>query len=588
MNKKLNEILQKANLTIVRYPLVLLMSLLMSITAVYLVETNPNNKHEFFFIKTLFCTSLGISLFFGLKMLSQRIGKEFILTIAGLVFLAGYYFILPEKEEDFNDFYAFIIAPTYLLTHLLVAFAPYLKKENAEKSFWEYNKNLFINIALTAIFTGVLTAGVELAIVAVDQLFTFNFDDKTYPETFFVMAIFGSTFIFLLFNESGLDFLEKESEYPIVLKFFTQFILIPLLFIYVVILYFYSGKILLAWELPRGWVSYLVLAYSVVGILAILLVHPLKDVAARSWVKAFGKIFYFSLIPLVILLFTAIFTRVLQYGFTEPRYFVLLLALWVSTIALYFIFRKEATIKFIPISLFLFGLFALVFPYFNALSVAKRSQKTELEKILVANNLFEKGKINFTKPVIDTVAQQVMNKFEFLDERFEKEYLTGFLTDSIKSKKEFKDGNFSWNQSVFFANIKSTTSAKNSTFLNLVSEKTYYTVADYQYIIQLNSYENPEIKIKNDTFKIEKIAGGKDFITITLNSKEKVNLTPQVESIFKKYNNKEYRIDTDDLFIENHIGNYHFRLNFSNLNKSDYSGKIEYNFENAFLLLKEK
>ncbi|MCL9804921.1 DUF4153 domain-containing protein [Flavobacterium amniphilum] len=587
MNKKLNEIFQKATQTIVRYPIVLLMALLMALTAVHLIENKMEYNHEYFLTRILFCASLGISLFFGLKMLSQRIGRELLLTIAGLLFLVGYYFILPKKREDFNDFYAFIIAPTYLLTHLLVAFAPYLRKENTEKSFWEYNKNLFVNFALTLIFTGVLTAGVELAIVAVDQLFTFKFDSLIYPKTFFMMAIFGSTFIFLLFNEAGLDFLEKESEYPIVLKFFTQFILIPLLFIYVVILYFYSGKILLAWELPRGWVSYLVLAYSVVGILALLLVHPLKEVAARSWVKAFSKIFYFSLIPLVVLLFTAIFTRLLQYGFTEPRYFVLLLAIWVSTIALYFIFRKEATIKFIPVSLFLFGLFALIFPYFNALSVSKRSQKKELENILMANNLLEKGKINFSKPVIDTVARQITNKFEYLNERFEKEYLAKFLMDSIKAKKEFINGNF-WDYAAFFPNIKSTTSTKNATFLNLISKKTFSTVENYQYIIQLNSYENPEVKIKNDIFKINKTASRKDFITITLNSKQSIDLTPQVKAIFKKYNFNAYSIETDDLFIENSIGNYQFRLNFSNLNKSDYSGEIEYSFENAILLLKEK
>ena len=99
--------------------------------------------------------------------------------------------------------------------------------------------NLFINIFLTAIFTGVLTGGVELAIVAVDQLFDFNFSDKIYLRVFYLLAIFGSSLIFLLFNEKGLEYLEKEGTYPVVLKFFTQYILIPLLIIYVVILYLY-------------------------------------------------------------------------------------------------------------------------------------------------------------------------------------------------------------------------------------------------------------------------------------------------------------------------------------------------------------
>ena len=227
-----------------------------------------------------------------------------------------------------------MIVPTFILSHLLVSFIAFFGKEK-ELNFWQYNKNLFINLFLTAIFTGVLTGGVELAILAVDKLFDFNFNDRYYLETFYFLSIFGSSFIF---NEEGLLQLEKDGTYPVILKFFTQYILIPLLIIYAVILYFYSAKILINWELPRGWVSYLILAYAVVGILALLLVHPLKHESTASWVRIFSKVFYFTLIPLLVLLFTAIFTRILEYGYTEPRYFVLLLAIWLTLVVFYFIF----------------------------------------------------------------------------------------------------------------------------------------------------------------------------------------------------------------------------------------------------------
>ncbi|WP_449398242.1 DUF4153 domain-containing protein [Chryseobacterium wanjuense] len=282
------------------------------------------------------------------------------------------------------------------LTHLFVSFIPFLE-QNVELKFWQYNKNLFVNIFLTAVFTGVLTGGVELAILAVDKLFDFNFDDRLYTDTLYVLLIFGSCFIFLLFNDKGLNNLEKDGDYPIVLKFFTQFILIPLLLIYVIILYFYSIKILINWQLPRGWVSYLILAYCIVGVLALLLVHPLKNENTKSWVKIFSKAFYYTIIPLIILLFVAIFTRILEYGYTEPRYFVLLLALWLLSIVTYFIFVKKGTIKFIPISLFAFGVFALIFPYLNAFSVSKRSQKAELLKILDEKQLLSNGKIDFKR-----------------------------------------------------------------------------------------------------------------------------------------------------------------------------------------------
>ena len=96
------------------------------------------------------------------------------------------------------------------------------------------------SLFLTAVFTGVLTGGILLAILAVDKLFDFHISGYRYAQTASFLAIFGSSFIFLLFNEKGLEYLEKEGNYPQILKFFTQFVLIPLLLIYVVILYFYS------------------------------------------------------------------------------------------------------------------------------------------------------------------------------------------------------------------------------------------------------------------------------------------------------------------------------------------------------------
>src|SRR5690606_9660628 len=340
--------------------------------------------------------------------------------------------------------------------------------------------------------------------------------------------------IFLLFNETGLDFLEKEGKYPVVLKFFTQYVLIPLLCIYVVILYFYSGKILINWELPRGWVSYLILAYSIVGILALLLVHPLKENTDKSWIRIFSKVFYFTLIPLIVLLFVAIFTRVLEYGYTEPRYYVLLLSIWLSAVVLYFIFRKSPSIKFIPISLFCFGTFALIFPYLNAFSVAKRSQKNQLEKILTQNNLLKNGKIDFTKEVQDTVATENADKFVFLNDRFQEDYLNSLLDE--KEQEEFKDGYY-WSLSQKFTNRKysENSSSNTQTSLNLVSKGGVYSLGQYKYMIAYQELENSFVQIGKDSLKLVNKTGENQQYKLVLNDKETLDLIPLVDRIFEKY-----------------------------------------------------
>ncbi len=585
MNTKFQEIFSKVQNAVLRYPLVLLMSIFMMVASNVLIDNNFTVDSEFIWIKLVIVSGLGISLMFALKILSQRMQKGIWVELAGLLFLIGFYFILPKKEDSFTEFYAYLLIPVYVMSHLLVSFAAFAKREYSERHFWQYNKSLFVNFFLTLVFTGVLTGGVLLAFLAVDNLFRVGFQEDLYGRIFISLLIFGSTVIFLLFNETGLDFLEKEDNYPVVLKFFTQYVLIPLLFIYAVILYFYSGKILLNWELPRGWVSYLVLAYSLVGILALLLVHPLNEIHAKSWVKMFNKVFYFTLIPLVVLLFTAIFTRVLQYGYTEPRYYVLLLAVWLSSVVLYFIFRKNPTIKFIPISLFCFGLFALIFPYFNAFSVTKKSQKNELEKILTDHNLLVNGKIDFQKEVQDSVINQIIDKYEFLTDRSQKEYLNEFLDE--KAQAEFKDKGY-WNLYQKFTNKKISPDSYQSEYLNLVSHKSIYPIGNYDYIINLINNRKNTIRIGNDSIRLVQETGEKQSYKLILNEKEEVDFIPKVDSIFSLYKGAKNSQEVEELSFEENLGKYRVKIYFNSISWSKH-GKQEatYWLDNPTILIKE-
>ncbi|SHF88448.1 DUF4153 domain-containing protein [Chryseobacterium sp. OV279] len=596
MKTKFQEITGKAQDVILRYPMVLVMALLSSIGAI-LVVNNRYDK-EFFFTHSKFiaCCCLGISLMFALKILSQRIGKRLLLEGLGTVFLIGFFFILPEREKDFNEVHGFIIAITFLLSHLLVSFAAFLEKDK-ELNFWQYNKNLFVNIFLTAVFTGVLTGGVELAILAVDKLFDFNFNDNLYIDTFYVLAIFGSCFIFLLFNETGLDYLEKDGTYPVILKFFTQFVLIPLLFIYLIILYIYSFKIIINWELPRGWVSYLVLAYSIVGILALLLVYPLKEEKAKSWVKVFSKLFYYTIIPLIVLLFTAIFTRILEYGYTEPRYFVLLLALWLLSVVAYFVLNKTASIKFIPISLFAFGAFSLIFPYLNAFSVAKRSQKNELVALLENNKLLINNKINFEKKVSDMLVDEIADKFGFLAERKQKDFLLTLLDPKSKELlvRDF-DSPTSWgiNNSIrnAFTHVDKISDVSKFERLVLESETKVTLIQGYQYLINFNSFNQESRTINGDTFQIDNQTevNNARSIKVSLNSKEAVDFSSAMNKLFEDNTGNTETVSLKEIAMESDLGKYHIKIIFPSISRDKASYNKQYNiyYEDAVMLIREK
>lgn len=570
MITKFKEIWGKTDDIILRYPMVLTTALIAAISAIDAIEID-HQDNQFLVTKLAFAGCLGISLMFGIKMLSQRIGKGFLLEILGAAFLVWFYFYLPDSEKQFTEVNGFVIFALVILSHLFVSFSGFLNKK-PELNFWQFNKNLFINIFLTAVFTGVLVLGVVLAILAVDKLFDFNFNNNLYPKTILFLAILGSTFIFLIFNDKGIFQLEKDGSYPQILKFFTQFVLIPLLLIYVTILYFYAGKILINWELPRGWVSYLILIYSVVGILALLLVHPLKEESAKSWVKIFSKIFYYTLIPLLVLLFVAIFTRILEYGYTEPRYFVLLLAIWLTTVVFYFIFYKKSTIKFVPISLFIFGVFALIFPYVNAFSTAKRSQKTELQQILTKNQLLENGKINFEKAIQDSIAEEISNKFEFLKEREQIDYLKKYFTDSqLKEIPFFHQKNINFQIINEFKNVKYNKEPKlgdKYTRLSIRTRNFNYNITGYSQLFKVFNYNNQDFEFEGNTFSLNGFNNG---LTLYFNQKS-IDLSPEIDKIINQYKNRENEVIVDEISFTKKVGNYELKFLLDGIEYNKYEG----------------
>lgn len=568
MLSKFKDSYYKIGQAVGEFPMVLLMAFLGAVSLMCFAELNFDARPEnFFYVKFTLVSVLGISLMFSLKMLEQRIGKTVFLEICGVLFLIAFYFILPQKEDDFTEKFAFLLIPTFVLSHLFVSFAPFLGREK-ELDFWQYNQNLFINIFLTAIFTGVLTGGIELAVLAVDKLFDFNFNDKIYPQIFYLLSIFGSALIFVLFSQGGLRTLEKDGSYPEILKFFTQYILIPLLIIYAFILYFYAAKIVFKWELPRGWVSYLILAYSIVGILAQLLVYPLKQNSAKSWVRLFSRIFYFSLFPLLFLLFVAIFTRILEYGYTEPRYFVLLLAVWLASVVLYFNLAQKPTIKYIPVSLFVFGIFSLTVPYLNTFSVAKRSQRAEFSKILIENNLLKDQKIDFGTKVTDSIADEVSNKFMYLMQRSDSAFVVNFLSEKdrrniFKAKNHLQYGGLRGQ----FSNIIPTKNTEQTNRLEIFSQNKIRDISGYDYMFRPEDFDQKmTVNVGNDIFIFENISNVKDpTFKITLNNNKSWDLKPFLNGKIAEYKVRSGRVEQEEISAEKQLGDYTVKVYFNNI-----------------------
>ncbi len=566
-NKELGSNVQKV---IYKYPLVLLSAFIFCGCILYLINWNHRNESIFLY-KLSITSSIGISILFAMEMLGQRHSRRLLFNLSGILLLILFYFIFPNQENQ-EVKWVLTLFLSLLISHLFVAIAPFLQDRDQER-FWNYNKSLFIHFIVTSLFANVFSGGLALALFGVRELLNIPIEEINILRAFFIGQIIGGTFIFLLFSKDGINDLEKETPYPIVLKFFVQFILIPLLLLYLVILYLYIGRIVMLQSWPQGWVSYMLQIFSIVGILAILLVHPLKNKTEHAWVSFFGKAFYYSLLPLIIIQYIALYKRIHQYGFTEARLLLLLLSIWLTFIVLYFIFRPKGNIRVIPISLALIAFTATYVPYFNVFSMGIRSQKKEIALILEKNKLIEAdGKINFDKSIPSAQMYSITDKMDYLLDRNERAYVLQFLPDSLR--KETYLSRYS------IQDLFTKVNYKDSPIVNSPSKYVYFNssvdeldISDFSKYkrFQLSVYgkSNFENLYQNDT-ELWEIHATKEGKTIELKYQDQIfDLTSTFDNLYTKYYNKEIQYSETPIFIEGKIGNKNFRLYFENCNYSD-------------------
>jgi hypothetical protein len=367
---------------ILRFPLQVLVTLLANLIFFSLIDFKGNFVDQAKLMKILALCNFALVLLLAADLYAEvnllPPVKKWGLRLLCLLICIALYFMLQPAIQMADRFRIGLLAFSF---HLLVAFAPFIEKGNLH-GFWEYNKVLFLRILTAGLYAAVLFAGLSIALVAINGLFNVKIDENVYLRLFSVVGITFTTLFFLAGVPADFKMInETQQEYPKGLKIFTQYVLIPLLTIYLVILLVYEAKIIIDWELPKGMVSMLVLGYSVFGVLSLLLVYPIKEQEGNGWIRWFSRCFYLMMIPLVVLLLLAVWKRVGNYGITESRYILIILALWLSIITAYFLISRKDNIKIIPISLCILALLATYGPQ-SAFSVSRYSQTQRLRKML--------------------------------------------------------------------------------------------------------------------------------------------------------------------------------------------------------------
>lgn len=384
--------------TVRRFPLVMIISFIGTAAGIYFIHSNFRyGTADFFTWQKIILLSIlaGVTLISSsLFAIRNELKKSrlLIIDIIILLIITGYFFLFQNYTAHYYRYFLYVVA-----AHLLVSYSAYIFIMN-ESGYWQFNKLLLLRIVNALFFSGVLYLGLALAVVAINKLFDTDWSDNVYG--YIASLIFGifNTWYFLSGIPDDMNEVDATTDYPKILKLFAQYILIPLASVYLIILYAYEIKILIQWSLPIGWVSSLIIAYSAVGILAYLLVHPLRNEEGKTWVRVYSNLFFKLLYPLIILLALAISRRISDYGITESRYMLIIITLWLTVIALYYTFSKRKNLKAIGVSLLITSVVISAGPW-GAFAISESSQIKRFFRIIEHNKIIRGGRIYEVKNI---------------------------------------------------------------------------------------------------------------------------------------------------------------------------------------------
>ncbi|MFA4930800.1 MAG: DUF4153 domain-containing protein [Patescibacteria group bacterium] len=381
--------------TTMRFPVTMLVAIIGSAGAVWLIASDFTNE---VLIKVVWTLVVVFPLLISIEWWRQRRQLKnwisLVLYVLVAVFILLNYWFFPATNQ---------VTQAYVLGELLwvaifillLTMVPGQKNNVINDDFWRHNLIWLGALVMTGILCVLLVSGVFIALGTVENLFQLSyFDYHIYPQLWtIIVGIIGSTFFLSQIEAEWM----VESKVTQALIRIGQFVLIPLVIVYFVILYVYSGMVFFQGDWPDVMVSYMIIGFSIVGILTTFFLYPLQK--QYGWMKWLVRLLFVAIIPQVAVLFWALSFPLSRYGLTENRYLVLLFGLWLVISAIYMLVSRQKDWRFLPLTLMVMLILAATGPW-GVVNVSKRNQIGRLERIASSVGMFSDGYLHPTDQLV--------------------------------------------------------------------------------------------------------------------------------------------------------------------------------------------
>lgn len=401
-----------------RFPLSMTAAVCAAVALIMEISKTGNVEKNYMGWALLFIFIVAITVF--LKLLSEALTfnvsyeeyrtRNFKISvlayIVSLPIIFGVYKLIVPKIPDY------VYYQYFGLLFLFMTGCFYIGKISYRKDYVPYVVSIFYSFCIACVYSIILFLGVSAILFAVKNLLGVGIRETDYAKAAAIIFVPFAVGIFL----SGFPSINKslnDYEIPKVIRILFEYILLPVFVIYMVILYIYFGKILVQGAIPKNIITNLVVWY---GLLATAFTFFISYIEDSTLLKKFIKFFPYFIIPILGMMFYSLGIRISQYGFTENRYLVMLLGVFILVSNIYFIIYKGLSNIAIPIMLSFFILVGTVGPL-SCENIALDSQTKRLEKTLVKNEMLKDGNLMPNENISPEDREVILTSLRFLKER---------------------------------------------------------------------------------------------------------------------------------------------------------------------------
>lgn len=431
-----------------RFPITLFFTIALTCYLCYFVSNHDENKKLNWIIGYYLSvgTLLSLTLHLWCEEMKRIIPK--IAVQAGmhlLLILDAIYLYSYSYEKSFTEI-GIAHGAGILAIGLSVFFLSFFKEKNDIPS-WNFALSSITACVTANVIGCIMSGGICFLILSVHKLFDLSIDSTCYLYIVILCNVCLSMFLFLgLLPQKQ----EKHNTRPLQHSFLNgviHYLFLPLTGGYLIVLYIYALRILINWELPIGWVSWLVITLMTGCIVIEFGLYPSRMAQQKRTDNLIARWLPLFVLPLLFLMTIGIIRRFNDYGVTINRLYLITLNIWCYFVCITLIIIKAKRISWIPISFSLVFLLTSVLPV-NYASITRQIIQKEVNQTIIHQKpmqnlpLSQEQYNQWLKTFSPEQARQINEKFIYLYEWFGKESICQWIDEDVSLymlRTEFED-----------------------------------------------------------------------------------------------------------------------------------------------------